>query len=1152
MKKQAPLKASIRQPIRTLIFALMVGLASFGFVARVVEFRILSAEMNRLAGFYRTIGSLVPINPTTHNNVYEAAQLISGSPFVAAEDRRAIVQGVMDGVRSAVTEFYTVGGNSLEPGENPFAYKDLHPFDSFMVIEIERSFRRYAFITGTQDIFETHTLAFNIVETLHGHEQFRVGQRVMADFRVDENGNSIADHLRTRGQYLIRATNPNSRDFRLAADIFPIIDGIYFVSMNDEEMLAHVWEALADELTVLHENSHMLMLTGTRDMTALPFIQNGVYERFQGRLLTYDDYINANPVIVIPQWMEGRRAAARVGETITITLRDMRTFVDGAPLPPWGLSPDLEGLWRNLPAGYWTAIPRSYGGDWQSYPTITLELEVVGTYSLGGFSLPRWRHISGSYQNMEAFIPASLIPDGWGIVDAHIVSGAYSFVLRSANDIDSFTATYGARLEQLGFTVQFFGPDARNFYASVMPIRHSIMLNLVLFSLVLVVVLALTVCLYLKQRYKEFAIMRALGITQGSAIWQVFVPVLLFWLPVVIAASIAAWYFALEQASSGLLTLFELDTPTDYSQVVMRMNILVRARWEAVQAEVAATPVISPLYLAVLCAVLVTAWTMAVLGGVMVFARQSMLSLIQRSQGAGAPVKAATEGEMPSTFDVATVAKGLSKRTTSTAIGKAQAARRHHVRHIRRSPVKTLLVVGLAGLFIVAMGWLNVTIHFTAQEIERLYATTPVSGEIIDPRAVALGGRMGHDIPLQSLNIIRNSEFVESYYYTRMRFQEFLLIPSHLGELEDRLRNVRGVSGVWAVSDWVVEINNWDAFVWEASRPIAFGAELQAEFEYTFALGFDASDFVKRDDFIPIILHESYLNRWLPFHEAGVFGWDNIGSVEPEWVEVSMNLGDRIRIAQRENYAFYREAVIIGTYTGGHPNAAFVWEMGLVLMPSTTPDVIQEQIINDTPETDTFFPFTAILEFIPEMFVSTLQFDISPSMSRYLAEFEEDIANRLIFSEFYNRFTGIQMEFTEVQHRHQLLIDDAELTLVIMPLEENLNLLRLLYPMVIALSFVLSLGLCLIIMLQNTKNAAIMRVLGTSRYKTRLHLILELIAVCFVGLFVGLAAVLIMGVILPQALLIAGVYLAGAVVGSIVGAIVITTKTPLDLLQVRE
>ena len=1165
MKKQVSLKASIRQPIRTLIFTLLVAVATFGFVARVVEFTILNNEINRLSQFYRTIGLLVPLDATTTNNVYHAANLIADSPFIEFDDRRVMVQGVMDGVLNATLEFYTEGGHSLQAGQNPFAYKDVYLFESFAVVEIVRSFRRSAFITGTHEIFETHTLSMQVVDVIYGHDQFVGGRQLRADFIVDENGNSAVDHLQQGGHYLVRATMQSARgaEPRLTLDIFPIVDDILFISMDDEEKLNYVWETLAWEIEILNANVHMLMLTGTRDMTALPFIQTGLYERFQGRLLTEDDYINANPVIVIPQRMDSRRAAARVGETITITLRNMQTFPNGAPASAW-VSPGAFGHWQNLPAGYWTAIPKHYEGDWQNYEYITLELEVVGAYRIPEHwpIPPRWQHIPESFRNWEAFIPASLIPEGWGIViDEHLVSGAYSFVLNSADDILPFRAALGTQLTDLGFDVDFHGPDASNFYASVTPIRNAITLNLVLFSAVLVVVLALTVFLYLKQRYREFAIMRALGITQGSAIAQVIAPVLLFWLPVVIAASIGGWYFALGQASEGLQALLEIDVPADMGEVLVRMNILERARWEAERVEIYVTPNIDMIYLAWFCIGLVAAWVIAILSGVLSFAGQSMLSLIQRSQGAGAVVRTAKETAPPATFDIQDVGMLLSKRTTATVMGRLQASRRHHARHIWRSPVKTVLVVGLALLFIVAMGWLNTTIRFTEGEIERLYNTTPVTGIMVDP-SLDINSWNGHDIPLQSLNAIRESEFVESYYYTRQRLWEWLLLPMHMGELEDKFEDITDLQqgGFNPAGDLIVEISSWEGFVQDASRPVAFGTDIHGEFDYTFAPGFDVSDFVRNDGQapVPIIVPEWYLQgRWLHFHEIGIFAWTT-DMEDEDFVEVTLSPGEQVRLAATRNYSQFREAIIIGWYSGGHPNSA----AGAILMPSFTAEDVetQEDEITEQEEVAATMMITSFGVFNPtppDRIVSTLSFSINPAMSRYLADFTEEMAELLVFTEVFTdvwvpTFGGMDLINARVDYNHQLIINDAELRLVIMPLESNLNLLRLLYPMVLALSFVLSLGLCLLIMLQNAKNAAIMRVLGMPKAKTRFNLFMELVAVCFIGLLIGFAAVLIMGVTLPEALLLAAVYLTGATIGTAVGAIVVSQKTPLDLLQVRE
>jgi len=136
----------------------------------------------------------------------------------------------------------------------------------------------------------------------------------------------------------------------------------------------------------------------------------------------------------------------------------------------------------------------------------------------------------------------------------------------------------------------------------------------------------------------------------------------------------------------------------------------------------------------------------------------------------------------------------------------------------------------------------------------------------------------------------------------------------------------------------------------------------------------------------------------------------------------------------------------------------------------------------------------------------------------------------------------------------RLLLDDEELRMVVIPMEQNLSLLRLLYPVAIVLSVTIGLGLSMLFMLQNAKIASIMRVLGTTKIKSRATLCSEQVAICLVGLALGLAilSVLGWGFGFTSSLLLAGVYLVGAVIGTASGAIIVTNRAPLELLQVRE
>jgi len=132
-----------------------------------------------------------------------------------------------------------------------------------------------------------------------------------------------------------------------------------------------------------------------------------------------------------------------------------------------------------------------------------------------------------------------------------------------------------------------------------------------------------------------------------------------------------------------------------------------------------------------------------------------------------------------------------------------------------------------------------------------------------------------------------------------------------------------------------------------------------------------------------------------------------------------------------------------------------------------------------------------------------------------------------------------------------LYMDDDIFQNVVEPMARNLDLMRLIYPIAVTTAFALALGLSLLMMLQNAKNAALLRVLGHAKATTQSMLVCEQLAVSLVGIAVAVAIVMVWGTAGSVALL-AGIYFAGVLVGSLLGAYIVSAKPPLELLQVRE
>ena len=134
---------------------------------------------------------------------------------------------------------------------------------------------------------------------------------------------------------------------------------------------------------------------------------------------------------------------------------------------------------------------------------------------------------------------------------------------------------------------------------------------------------------------------------------------------------------------------------------------------------------------------------------------------------------------------------------------------------------------------------------------------------------------------------------------------------------------------------------------------------------------------------------------------------------------------------------------------------------------------------------------------------------------------------------------------------------DEDLTVVATPLEKSLSLLRVLYPLTVAVSVLIGAGLCLLLALQRARDAALLRMLGVTRTRVRVLLSSEQILLSIMGLLLGLGLLAVLrqdiGAILTGSMGIsAGLYLLGALLGSLVGATLVSNRKPLDLLQVKE
>jgi ABC-type antimicrobial peptide transport system permease subunit len=119
------------------------------------------------------------------------------------------------------------------------------------------------------------------------------------------------------------------------------------------------------------------------------------------------------------------------------------------------------------------------------------------------------------------------------------------------------------------------------------------------------------------------------------------------------------------------------------------------------------------------------------------------------------------------------------------------------------------------------------------------------------------------------------------------------------------------------------------------------------------------------------------------------------------------------------------------------------------------------------------------------------------------------------------------------------------------------DLLTALFPIAVAAAVLIGAAVPILIIIQSSKEAAIMRVLGTTKKRTIAILSVEQIILCILGIVIAAGALLIYNaglfILSGSTLAIcAAIYLSASIAAAVIAAAVTTNKKSLELLQVKE
>ena len=428
---------------------------------------------------------------------------------------------------------------------------------------------------------------------------------------------------------------------------------------------------------------------------------------------------------------------------------------------------------------------------------------------------------------------------------------------------------------------------------------------------------------------------------------------------------------------------------------------------------------------------------------------------------------------------------------------------RFALKHILRSPLRTLLLAGFALFNVLALAYLLHTIAVGEERLDHLFLTTYVHGAVVSAETFVTNAKAS--APITSDWTVER--LVETGFVSDLYLEKIAPSPVLFAAMPERGFDADMPPACCCRNRSMLVINDFSRFV-NLNQPrlleaaVAGAPPYGGELVITFAEGLYEGNFAYislehyQQPVIPILAHVVLLERLGLYIGGYAYAFDNT-----------------------DNRVF--PVRIIGSFMGGHPAS-----LGRFLNP---PYIIMHH--------------EAYHQLMPTAGYAVIQFTIDPARNRELEYFEAAM-DRYLRGARARAVFGIPLG---------LFMDDSELRDVVIPLEQNLNLLRQLLPIAIVLACVLTGGLSLLLMMQRAHFAAIMRVLGTTKVRTRVFMAAEQIFVCVAGVGLGLLAAFLLEIGLEASLIMPiAVSFAGGVVGSAAGAFIISSRPPLDLLQVRE
>lgn len=1033
---------------------LLIAIISFMFFTRAFEYIIINHETQRIGSYYRSIGYLTPDAPWAGDLkvLSEAIEVISSHPSVAMSDRRRYCSGVMENTYNADI----FGGSSDHTGSS----SKLGIFVSDVLFYGEVIAKQLGEGTGN------HYLEVAVDTVVAGYPDYiSIGDRVRlavlpqeaAGYEDPLGGIEPGTRCFLRACYDIgfAPSSGDGSDIGTLLRLKPVNGdaGPWYLSVEDGvgiDLSDPMLSGLVRDLDILNQNLHAISVWTSQDMSAMPQTQElAMHTQLEdGRLLTLEDNSLGRRVCVVSQRLAQYRSL-NIGDTLSITLRD------------------TQSIYGYLYTG--TALFPGNIGNWQSLPAHKEDYEIVGIFS---------NHPSVQYDcHQFVFIPDTSMPADFcqtAVLPIYDPNWYYSFTLKSAREESAFLQEVQPALSDSGFSLNFVDHNALEYWAAIDPILRSAKHNVIIFCVVLFLGFFLVAFLYLRFQYKNFAVMRALGMPSKRARGQIILPMACLGGSGIVACGFLSWNHALAQAASTLGEAY-------------------------VSEEMIALPSLSAIRPMTICACVFVLMITLLVVGAFGISRQPVLGLLQGGIR-GEPAPTQTAGHTPASKMSTLAQKPIQASAQQYEIiastgNKARPwllwanTSRYVMKHIGRARMKFFLTVVFALCSVIAVNWLSIVIERSAEEIDRLYASAEVTAEIqTSTSQQGMNGSIGG----KYINYVLDSGFVKSHHLEGVWLWQMLGLPPS--------QEIQGTF-TW-VSEMLID-QAVDALYFD--NPEIFLTQ-NAHQPISYLEGWDATLFAAdwhEADYIPVVVPEIAL------------AWLGLDMGEPFYlIDLSLR-AFQLRGLRTDDPIM--PCIAVGMYAKG-ADLSIYGAAPPILAPISGMHVIQTHRHS----------------------FNRAEFKLKPEKNRELEVLKTTMSELI---DVIDPIFKTPMRF---------VVYDGELRQVVAPIEQRLTMLSVLYPVLLALSLIAGGVLALLLTMQSTQEAAIMRVLGRTRRLVRIILCAERLLPCLIGELAGVFVIVLIGGNAGHALLYSLFYLSSVLVGTMAAAVRMTNRPPLELLQVRE